>query len=230
MLLVMFVKLKPPDLLPQCPGRELQQNCRCGGVQAMPLRNLGKSNESNASLFIQINNYNFVHDPLVFNRFQESRLQGRLFATNSFFRRPLASKLNLFLAFFFSPVIVWVLVFCSHPGILFCFLFSFCHAQPPLSTYFFIVSTYLVDQLISFSQILYQGQLIPNKLSLSTHLCHIISSNLCVLFVAFFFGFSISTDLYQFNYLCPSLLGWSGSLSLSLFCLSCLLSCLRPIL
>ena len=89
MLLVMFVKLKPPDLLPQCPGRELQQNCRCGGVQAMPLRNLGKSNESNesnASLFIQINNYNFVHDPLVFKRFQESCFQGRLFATNAFFR------------------------------------------------------------------------------------------------------------------------------------------------
>ena len=31
-----------------------------------------------------------------------------------------------------------------------------------------------------------------------------------------FFCFSISTNLYQFNYLCPSLLGWSGSLSLSL--------------
>ena len=49
----------------------------------------------------------------------------------------------------------------------------------------------------------------------------------------FFPGFSISTDLYQFNYLCPSLLGWSGSLSLSLcfafpvcvlFCRHCRLS------
>ena len=47
--------------------------------------------------------------------------------------RPLASKLNLFLAFFFSPFIVWVLVFCSHPAILFCFLFSFCH--PPAASF-----------------------------------------------------------------------------------------------